>query len=95
MDPLFNTYFIPSKSEAHLHLITPAGKTFVTGLASRYDETGYDPVKLARLPKEEYENMLSHINDVLYDRWPCLFCQLIGYCLCPCTLGLSFFCPGI
>lgn len=39
--------------------------------------------------------MLDRINTTLITYWPCATCQLIGYCFCPCTLGLSFLCPGL
>ena len=101
MDPLFNS-FIP-KSISSIHIIHPAGtlfrfiaigKTFVTGLASRFDTT-YSPCLAPYLSEDEYESLIERINDTLYSNWPCTLCQLLGYVLCPCTLGLSFVCPGL
>ncbi|TNV74510.1 hypothetical protein FGO68_gene5705 [Halteria grandinella] len=95
MDPLFNK-LIPQFKPA-THIIHPTGKTFITGLACNYDEHSYDPAFFATtgLDELQYRQLLDIINTTLITYWPCTMCQIIGYCLCPCTLGLSFVVPGM
>jgi hypothetical protein len=98
MDPLFNRLFLPKNPKPHQHLIYPQGKTFVTGLASSFSSEGYDPGFFTGrdLSEGTYRDLIDRVNTVLFTYWPCTFCQLLGYCLCPCTLGLSFYCcPGL
>jgi hypothetical protein len=44
---------------------------------------------------EEYTAAINQINNTLDDYWPCDFCFYCGYFCCPCTLGLSLFCPNL
>ena len=37
--------------------------------------------------------MMEKINDSLSSMFPCLFCWIIGYILCPFTFGLSLCIP--
>jgi len=93
MDVLFNKMVPPSKD--NIHVIRPYGKTFINGLASSFEIDSYNKELLGHyITKTEYESMIENLNDILYNNWPCTPCQLIGYLLCPCTLGLSFLCPG-
>lgn len=103
MDCLFNKH-IPKSSE-HVHIIRPAsmttclsdiniGKTFVNGMAWKYDRDSYDRKKLRpRITKRHYEMMVDEINKELQEYWPCFCCFWAGYLFSPCTLGLSFLCP--
>jgi hypothetical protein len=97
MDPLFNRLFIPSATTGVTHIIKPSGKTFITGLASSYDNTSYDKnfFESFNISEREYLHILESINELIFNYWPCTLCQLIGYCFCPCTCGLSFLCPGL
>jgi len=71
------------------------GKTFVTGVACHYSEY-YDSERLSGyLSRSEFQELVNSINEILFTFWPCSFCFLCGYCLCPCTLGLSLLFPSI
>ncbi len=95
MDALFNKLVPPSKPPDML-VIRPFGKTFITGLASSYTVDSYDADILAPyIARKEFTAMIESLNEVLYANWPCGPCQMIGYILCPCTLGLSFLLPSI
>lgn len=95
MDALFNKLVPPSKPP-YMLVIRPAGKTFITGLASAFAVDSYDAHMLAPyISLKQFTDMIEHLNEVLYANWPCGPCQVIGYVLCPCTLGLSFLLPSI
>lgn len=93
MDPLFNKLVPESKPK--IFIVRPRGKTFITGLASAYDDDFFNEHILGRnISESDFSKIISKLNEIIIDNWPCSLCQLIGYCLCPCTLGLSFIFPG-
>ena len=105
MDCIFNLQ-IP-KSTEYEYIIRPnskkiplvvqlfAGKTFITGLASKYS-LKYDPELLKKyITREEFTYMITCFNEVLFTYWPCPLCFGIGYMFSPCSLGLSFLCPNL
>ena len=96
MDPCFNRCIIPTSTPICL-VIRPVAKTFITGLAPCYDPLISLPSAFSDhgLSEREFRHILEAINDTLFSAWPCTLCQLFGYCLCPCTLGLSFLIPNI
>ena len=84
---------IPESTESTV-VIRPTGKTFVTGMASQYDEE-FDDERLSKyISQREYTLMMEDINDSVDGMFPCLFCWLIGYILCPFTFGLSLLLPA-
>jgi hypothetical protein len=99
MDPLFNKCFLPKPHSKgpYVHFIYPAGKTFITGLASSYNEEGFDQsfFEDTDFSELDYRQLMDRLNTSLYTYWPCTLCQIIGYIMCPFTLGLSFCLPGI
>ncbi|OMJ76327.1 hypothetical protein SteCoe_24313 [Stentor coeruleus] len=92
MDCIFNKQ-IPESTEK-IVIIRPSSKTFITGLASSYDET-YPKILQSRVSVEEWSAALAKINEALFYYWPCFMCMSFGYCFSPCTLGLSFCLPGM
>jgi hypothetical protein len=74
MDPLFNR-FVP-KSNDKRFIIGPAGKTFITGLASSYDTECYDKKFFEKfnISEHDYRIMINDVNDLLISYWPCAFC---------------------
>ena len=91
LDWLFNMQ-IPESSDTVV-IIRPNAKTFITGLASAYDET-YDRERLSPyMTQHEFTKMIEGFNDQLAMLFPCGFCWCLGYVCCPVTLGLSLFCP--
>ncbi|KAI9998423.1 hypothetical protein PInf_002810 [Phytophthora infestans] len=71
----------------------PTRVRFVTGVAQAYEDEF--PSELSHLVKEaEFEVAINQINNTMQDYWPCFFCICCGYGCCPCTLGLSLFCPN-
>ncbi|ETP44711.1 hypothetical protein F442_08743 [Phytophthora nicotianae P10297] len=71
----------------------PTRMRFVTGVAQAYEDDF--PSELSHLVKEtEFEVAINQINNTMQDYWPCFFCFCCGYGCCPCTLGLSLFCPN-
>eukprot|EP00347_Sterkiella_histriomuscorum_P009196 403342157 len=93
MDPLFNKLVPQSKPK--VFIIRPRGKTFITGLASSYDEDSFDEGILGKnISQREFKKIVEKLNETIIENWPCSTCQLIGYMFCPCTLGLSFIFPG-
>ena len=77
MDCFFNLS-IPSSSPS-LVIIRPCTRTFVSGLASSYEE-GF-PEELRGLMEEvEFRNIMSDLNDVLINYWPCFFMFFIHVC---------------
>jgi Golgin subfamily A member 7/ERF4 family len=92
MDCLFNRN-IPQSSDSKI-IIRPNSKTFVTGLASSYDES-YPQSLVGRITLLEWASAVSRINEALFFYWPCFMCMSFAYCFCLCTAGLSFFCSGI
>ena len=91
LDWLFNMQ-IPESTDKVV-VIRPSGKTFVTGLASCFDEE-YDNERLTKfISQHDYSFMMERLNDNLGSMFPCNFCWIIGYLLCPFTLGLSFWFP--
>ncbi|OMJ78091.1 hypothetical protein SteCoe_22202 [Stentor coeruleus] len=92
MDCIFNKQ-IPESTE-NIVIVRPSSKTFITGLASSYDET-YQKILKNRVSLEEWSSALAKINEVLFFYWPCFMCMSFGYCFSPCTLGLSFCFPGM
>eukprot|EP00347_Sterkiella_histriomuscorum_P019708 403340592 len=93
LDCIFNR-FIPETAD-ELLIVRPDGKTFVNGLAQTFDASYPNDHELLtkNLTQKEYQMILETINDTLYTYFPCPLCQCFGYCLCPCTLGLSFLIP--
>ena len=88
MDFLFNKT-IPESSNTTL-VIRPAGKTWINGLAQQYCEDYDESTMHSFMNEAEFKNVVSHINDILYNFWPCPLCFCTGYVCCPCTFGLSF-----
>lgn len=71
----------------------PTRMRFVTGVARAYEDDF--PPELSHLVKEtDFEIAINQINNTMQDYWPCFFCIFCGYGCCPCTLGLSLFCPN-
>lgn len=72
------------------------GKTWVNGLAMEYDEDAYNQEIIGKfITRKDFIRVIVQINDTLFSFYPCPLCQCCGYCLCPCTLGLSFLLPYI
>ncbi|KAG7396896.1 hypothetical protein PHYBOEH_001586 [Phytophthora boehmeriae] len=72
--------------------LKPTRMRFVTGVARTYDDEF--PPELSHLIKEaDFEVAINQINNTMEDYWPCFFCVCCGYSCCPCTLGVSLFCP--
>ena len=93
MDCLFNLQ-VPH-STATTIILRPVGKTFITGVASCYDNT-YDKDRLSDyLTEKEFSYMVNHLNETVNVYWPCAMSIWIGYLLAPFTLGLSFMIPNI
>ena len=44
---------------------------------------------------DSFAHELKRINLNLTNFWPCKLCFYFGYICCPCTGGLSLFCPNI
>ena len=85
---------IPDSSD-NIVVVRPSGKTFVTGLASAFDEE-YDAERLTdHIAASEYQKMIETINDTLLNYFPCPLAWCFGYLCCPFTLGLSLFCPAV
>jgi len=64
----------------------------VTGIAKEYDKSF--PEQLSnQIDSEEYQRIMSSINDNLVIFWPCLTAILLGYLFCPITFGLSLLLP--
>ena len=95
MDWFFNLQ-IPKSTPTTL-IIRPASKTFVTGIAMRYDPSYHREHKLLRenLEFDEYTYMVNCLNDTLKQYWPCNCMIYTGYFLSPFTLGLSFMLPNL
>ena len=74
--------------------IPPTGMRFVTGISSSYS-TEYPEELTGKIDKDEYEEILEKLNDVLISYWPCYTWFLCGYLFAPATFGLSFCCPLI
>ena len=91
LDRLFNLQ-VPASTE-RVVVIRPSGKTFVSGLASAFDEDFDADLLKGFMTMLEFTKMVEAINDELANIFPCLFCWIIGYVLCPFTLGLSLLCP--
>ncbi|KAG6621910.1 Golgin subfamily A member 7/ERF4 [Phytophthora cinnamomi] len=71
----------------------PTRMRFVTGVARAYEDDF--PTELSHLVKEtDFDIAINQINNTMQDYWPCFFCIFCGYGCCPCTLGLSLFCPN-
>ena len=62
-DWLFN-FQIPESTDKVV-VIRPAGKTFVTGLASSYDEDYDGDLLKGRLTMHQFTDMIEKINDNL------------------------------
>ena len=72
----------------------PTSVRFINGLASSYEDDW--PFELeGQIKIEEYTAAINQINNTLDDYWPCDFCFYCGYFCCPCTLGMSLFCPNL
>jgi len=72
------------------------GKTFITGIAMRYDpQYKNDHKLLQKLSKEEFSYLIGHLNETISAYWPCLFTIYIAYILAPFTFGLSFYLPNL
>jgi hypothetical protein len=95
MDSLFNRCTIP-ESTPLLLIVRPSGKTWVTGMASRFDIDCYNPqfFNNTGLKEREFVHIIDQLNDLIYSNWPCMLCQCLGYSLCLCTLSLSFLYPS-
>ena len=95
MDSLFNGCTIPDSSALVL-IVRPSGKTWVTGMASRFDIDSYNPQFFDQtgLIERVFIHIIDQLNDLIYSNWPCMVCQCLGYSLCLCTLSLSFLYPS-
>ena len=95
MDSLFNRCTIP-ESTALVLIVRPSGKTWVTGMASRFDTERYNDLFFGStgLSEREFVHIIDQLNDLIYSNWPCMLCQCLGYSLCLCTLSLSFLYPS-
>jgi hypothetical protein len=73
-------------------VIMSIGTRFISGVAHHYKD---------KFPKElepyiefdDYQRVISDINDILRMFWPCFAAMCIGYFFCPITLGLSLLIP--
>ena len=94
MDWLFKLQ-IPRSTENKL-IISPLGKTFITGISSVYREDQYDETILAKhMSEKEFKLLMQDVNRTLKTYWPCSFCIWIGYLLSPLSFGLSFMLPNL
>eukprot|EP00354_Favella_ehrenbergii_P007443 CAMPEP_0170469304 /NCGR_PEP_ID=MMETSP0123-20130129/12174_1 /TAXON_ID=182087 /ORGANISM="Favella ehrenbergii, Strain Fehren 1" /LENGTH=143 /DNA_ID=CAMNT_0010736119 /DNA_START=9 /DNA_END=440 /DNA_ORIENTATION=+ len=90
LDWLFNMQ-IPESTDS-IVVIRPSAKTFVNGIASTYDEE-YDARLKGRVSEFEFTDMIEKLNDQLSSMFPCNLCWVLGYVLCPFSLGLSLLIP--
>ena len=94
LDWLFNAQ-IPDSTDT-VHIVRPSAKTFVTGIATAYDENSYDHEKISPyLSQREYVDVIERINDTLLSYFPCPLAWYCGYLCSLFTLGLSLLCPLI
>ena len=91
-DWLFNMQ-IPDSNNRTV-IVKPTAKTFITGLASAYDEDFDYELLSPHMTRQEYSKMMEDFNDQLGNSFPCALCWFIGYFLCLPTIGLSMLCPG-
>lgn len=86
--------FIPRSTENRV-IVRPAGKTFVTGLASAYSQT-YDGFNLGgHLSEDEFSVIMMSVNATITAYWPCSCSLVCGYLFAPFTLGLSLLLPNL
>ena len=93
MDWVFNN-FVPD-STPECVIVPPSGKTFITGMASQFDDEYDDRLMSGRLERSKFREIIHNINDILFSYWPCSTCWWIGYVCWLWTLGLSFILPSI
>ncbi|EEY68234.1 uncharacterized protein PITG_04650 [Phytophthora infestans T30-4] len=72
----------------------PTRVRFVTGVAQAYEDEFPSELSHLQVKEAEFEVAINQINNTMQDYWPCFFCICCGYGCCPCTLGLSLFCPN-
>ena len=90
MDCFFNK-IIPNSTK-NIIIIPPISKTFINGIASKYNDSY--PIELSNLiGKELYFRCIFDINSYLATYWPCTPAFLIGYFFSCCTCGCSFYLP--
>ena len=71
------------------------GRTFITGIASSYDET-YDEERLGLyLTEKEWTYLIKHLNDTIHNFWPCNASIWFGYIFSIITCGASFLIPNL
>jgi hypothetical protein len=94
MDCYFNR-FIP-KSQSDTIVVRPAGKTFINGMCESYSTEDYDnDIVSPYMTISEYNKVIDHINQALFNDYPCPGCQLFAYLCCPCTVGISCIIPWL
>ena len=83
-----NSDGLPKMDTDHI-VIRGVGRYWVNGLASAYSEE-YDAASMhAFVSEQEFKNIVTHINDVLANFFPCPICYFFGFACCPCSLALS------
>ena len=75
-------------------IIKATGFNFYNGLSDEY-ETRFPEQLEGLVHKNAYAKVITEVNHIVEDYWPCGPSQLIGACFCPLTLGLSLLCPYI
>ena len=64
----------------------------MTGVANTYDKSYPEELK-PFIEFDDYQTVITDINDVITSFWPCIWAILIGYLFCPITIGLSLLIP--
>jgi Golgin subfamily A member 7/ERF4 family. len=83
---------IPPEGNLNLYNLIFKGRAFVSGLSYSYKE--YFPTEIEPYVSfDEYQRIITDINETLMTYWPCLFSLCLGYICCPFTLGLSLLIP--
>ncbi len=64
----------------------------IGGIAYHYKEF-YPPELEPYIEFDDYQKVMTDINETVKSYWPCFFTICMGYALCPVTLGLSLLLP--
>jgi len=67
------------------------GKT-LGGISYHYKEQ-YFPELEPYIDFDDFQQVMTDINETVKSFWPCFFTICLGYVLCPVTLGLSLLLP--
>jgi len=82
-----------TESEGQVIIIPSQGDS-IGGIAYHYKEF-YPPELESIIEFDDYQKVMTDINETVKSYWPCFFTICMGYVLCPVTLGLSLCLPRI